>query len=375
MTTFNMKKLAVKITVVVGLWTLVGLLISSVTIFYTIQEGSSVNLLGIFVYEFVCISPWIICTPYLIWVARTYKFKSENLYKSIGIHLVSAIVIFSFHTFVQSNAVFVFYDEAFSWSYMGRAFVGFLDMRILLYTGSLLAVYAFDYQKKSQQVQLKKAELKAELEKAKFHSLLNQIQPQFLISSLDAIDEKLSDNLNDAERLLLDFSELLRIILKNLKDDEVTVQKNIKSFELYVNTLGSRLNQDINSTVEVEADCRKALVPSFIILIPLIENIVECWTISEVQIDEMNYRCTHEENNTAIQVLIEAQNFNKSKISKYFKTVEPEFLENLKNRYGENIKFKTNVGTESIALDMTIPFMVEAGTEVEKPYLIEAETN
>ncbi|MDX1585829.1 MAG: hypothetical protein R3222_03760, partial [Balneolaceae bacterium] len=106
----------IKSLVIIGFWSVVILLISSITMLTTLQEGSDIDVPGILWFEVLCISPWIILTPAIIWLARTYKFEEQGLYSSIAVHLLAMLLLFSTHAVVQSFTVSSFYDVAFTWA-------------------------------------------------------------------------------------------------------------------------------------------------------------------------------------------------------------------------------------------------------------------
>ncbi len=352
----NLKGLVIKSLVITGLWTIVILLISSITILTTLQEGSAVDILGVIVFELICISPWILLTPAIIWLARSYKFEAENIYSSVGIHLLVMLLLFSLHSLVQSYTVSHYYEVSFTWAYIQRDFLGFIDMRVMLYAGILLGVYTMDFHRKNREIHLKEPRLKAELNQAKFHALLNQIQPDFLLKSIDSIKYSLDRNEEESEEILTEFSDLLRIMLANVKKDEVILQEDLKAFQLYTNILGKRLGQKIEIEENIDDKCYDALVPSFLILVPLFEQLVGALNPSKHFIHSISYNAQFESGMIRLEVKVEGENIPYQKLPDYIGNTEILKIVDKYQVKHEDVEFKTNAGKNGISIHLVFPF-------------------
>ena len=360
----NLKGLVIKSLVITGLWTIVILLISSITILTTLQEGSAVDTLGVIAFELICISPWILFTPAIIWLARSYKFEAENIYASVGIHLVAMLLLFCLHSLVQSFTVSYYYEVSFTWDYIQRDFLGFIDMRVMLYAGILLGVYTMDFHRKNREIRLKEPRLKAELNQAKFHALLNQIQPDFLLKSIDSIKNSLDRSEEESEEVLTEFSDLLRIMLANVQKDEVILQEDLKAFQLYTNILGKRLGQKIEIEENIDDKCYDALVPSFLILVPLFEQMVDALNPSRHIISRISYNAEFESGMIRLEVRIEGENIPYQKLPDYIGNTEIlKIVEKYQTKH-EDVEFKTSAGKNGISIHLIFPFYTPKGNEL-----------
>lgn len=316
----------------------------------------------IIVYELFCISPWIILTPAIIRVARSYRFKNNAFYSTIGIHLITVAVVFSLHSFVQSYTNSLYYDMSFSWSYIQRDFLGYLDMRIMLYIGILLAVYTIDFQKKNREIRLSEPRLKAELNKAKFHALLNQVQPDFLLNSIESIKDNLDDNKERSEEILNDFSDLLRIMLANVNREEVTVQEDLESFYLYTGILQKRLGQNIDIETSVDEACHDAIVPSFLMLVPVFEQILAVIDSKSDSIRGICYKARCQSGKIHLETRIKGKNIPYKSVPKLIQNLGfTEIIEKLQSKYGKHVEFKTQTEKDSIYFSLVMPYLVSEG--------------
>lgn len=355
----ELKKLAIKSLVVMVLWTVVILLISSITFLSFMQEGFSMGVFEVIAYEFLCISPWIIFTPVIIWLARAYRFDSANFLKSAGIHLGAAAVVFSLHSVIQSYTNSFYYESVFSLAYIQRDFLGFLDMRVMLYVGILLAVYAIDFHRKNREIRLEEPRLKAELNKAKFHALLNQVQPEFLLNSIESIKGSLDKSKEQSEEILTEFSDLLRIMLANVNKEEVSIKEDIESYYLYTNIIQKRLGIPISVKEDIEDECYDAMVPSFLMLIPVFEEIINHVSPPGRFIQKICYIARRVADKTHLEAVIEGKNIPSKQVPRILQKVGfSEIIEKLQSKYGDHVEFKTKTGTDYICISFEMPYIV-----------------
>ena len=340
-----------------GLWTIVILLISSITLFSVIQEGMAMSVPVIIYYEFLCISPWVALTPFIIWVARQYSFAEKITITTVAVHLAAMIFVFSLHTLAQSYVVSIEYDMALNWAYLQRDFLGFLDMRLMLYVGILLAVYGVDFHKKNREIKLREPRLRADLNRAKFQALINNIQPGFMLKTIDIIKEKLDGNVDEAEEILTDFSDLLRVMLNSVSKEDVPIYEDVRAYDLYINILQKRVGYTVEKKVSVDQECYDALVPSFLILIPILENIIQKVNDGEQSITAISYEAQRLGKQIYLRSILEGQQLGNYHITDIENGLEMnEILKRLKQKYGPNVKFKFENGEDQFSIKLMIPF-------------------
>jgi hypothetical protein len=124
-----------------------------------------------------------------------------------------------------------------------------------------------------RQRELRHAQLEASLASAELEKLRMQIQPHFLFNTMQAAITLVQEDPQAAEDVLLRLSELLRISLDQMQDNEIPLARELEFLDLYVGIqlqrFGSRL------TVEIHADSavlEEAVPP--LILQPLVENAI-----------------------------------------------------------------------------------------------------
>lgn len=259
---------------VVGFWAMIALIISTFTFISVLSGAYYLEWWKVILFEQACILPWTLSTPLLLYVARKYRIEWPLSWKNALVHLLTAAIVFLFHSFGQSLSVALFFNEAFSFSYMMTDFGRFLDMRVVLYAGVLLAVYAMDFYRRDRETLLREPRLRAQLNHIRFEGLKSRIQPGFMLNTIDSIITNLQADADRAEEILADFSDLLRIILQNLNKPEITIREDIAFLRLYFDILQKRYSHTIAFKVRMNEAVLDEKIPSVLFIMPLLEQVI-----------------------------------------------------------------------------------------------------
>jgi LytS/YehU family sensor histidine kinase len=115
--------------------------------------------------------------------------------------------------------------------------------------------------------------LEAQLADARLQALRAQLQPHFLFNALNTISVLMHENVESADRILLQLSALLRRSLDGSEDHEVTLGEEIGFLERYLEIEQARFGGRLSYEVMVPEQALAARVPT-LILQPLVENAV-----------------------------------------------------------------------------------------------------
>ena len=140
----------------------------------------------------------------------------------------------------------------------------------------LSAAFVFiAYKRKHDAVEkAKEAELNAEVADTEMKALRAQMNPHFIFNSLNSIgDYILRNDIKAANNYLTKFAGVIRLILENSEYKTVTLEKDLKALELYMDIERLRLNNKFNYKIVVDEtiDKNNVLVPP-LILQPFVEN-------------------------------------------------------------------------------------------------------
>lgn len=352
-----------------ALWIMVALFLSVVS-FLMARQGEIDYSLGIaqsILFEIICISPWIFCTPAIVWMARNYKVGTGQTVKSLWFHLVAALLVFGIHSLVQSSAVFYFFDEPFSWNYVKVDFVGFADMRILLYIGVLLGVQTIDFYRKNQRSILKEPRIKAELNKAHFQKILNHLQPEFLIKSIDAIKrDVVEEHPQQAEKHLNKLAGLLRMMLNNINKEEVAFSEDMNFLDRYLDLTERRLGITIERINEIDPRCLGALIPNFLFIMPLLEELLQSRYSDISRISHFTNKAWLEGETLHLEGVIGQVNVTEAQLARIADRVKlDEIQDRLHDKYGDALQLNSYSQDGEVHIYMSMPYKQARQTQNE----------
>ena len=118
------------------------------------------------------------------------------------------------------------------------------------------------------------AQLQAQLADARLAALRSQLNPHFLFNTLHAVSALVERDPRGVRRMVARLSELLRTSLDEADEPEITLDRELKFSERYLDIMQIRFQGNLQVSLRIEPDVRDALVPN-LILQPLVENAVK----------------------------------------------------------------------------------------------------
>lgn len=352
------RKWALAVLSILSIWIIVALYLSFAALFMASQDGYTLSIPESILFEIICISPWAISTPFVIWLARRYNFSKPYIWNSLCFHFLAALAVFIFHCLIQSYAVSLFFDDIdFIWGYIKRDFTGFLEMRILLYTGLLLGVHTFDFYQKNKDSILQEPLIRAELNKLSFQEMLNHLQPEFLISSIDIIKQEIKTSPQQAEKNLNEVSTLLRMMLHNISSEESTIQEDHELIDLYLDITQKRLGINIKSIYDIEPACYDACIPNFLFIMPFMEALVKFDQHTRKNLKSFTTKGRVENGTLFLEGIIEEIELTNQDLITINKNVKMgEILTRLHARFGDDVQLRTSLENRKIHIHLSLPY-------------------
>lgn len=157
------------------------------------------------------------------------------------------------------------------------------------------------------------AELRAEIADTEMKALRAQMNPHFIFNSLNSISDYVNKHdTESADYYLTKFARLMRLILENSEQEEVTLAEDLQALELYMQLEAMRLTNRFTYAIQIDTDIdpEETLVPP-LILQPFVENSI--WhglahkqggghVSVRIQKDGKMLNCTVEDNGVGRQV-------------------------------------------------------------------------
>ena len=148
-----------------------------------------------------------------------------------------------------------------------------LDSKVREKTTDLIRLYTEIENEREEKI---KSEFIQKIKETEMVALRSQMNPHFIFNSMNAIKNLIMTSRNeDAMAYLDDFSSLLRHILQNSNQGEITVEEELEILELYLSLEQSRLGAGFNYQINVTSreELSQYQIPP-LLLQPIVENAI-----------------------------------------------------------------------------------------------------
>jgi LytS/YehU family sensor histidine kinase len=113
--------------------------------------------------------------------------------------------------------------------------------------------------------------LERDLSEARLAQLTAQIEPHFVFNTLNAISNRMHEDVDAADRMIAAFAELLRAALAESGSAHVRVADDVVWLERYFELMRERFRGQVETSVVLDPAAASARVPR-LLLQPLVEN-------------------------------------------------------------------------------------------------------
>jgi sensor histidine kinase YesM len=120
---------------------------------------------------------------------------------------------------------------------------------------------------------LQTSELQTQLAQARLEALQMQLNPHFLFNTLNTISALIHDKPEEADRMVVRLSELLRLTLDRVSDHLVPLRLEVAMLERYIDIERIRFEDRLQVEMEIEPGIEEAAVPC-LMLQPIVENAI-----------------------------------------------------------------------------------------------------
>ncbi len=216
---------------------------------------------------------WALLTPPALAFYRQHPFTQTDWPKRLGQVLLATLAIICVHSALQGFGGWLYTHEASLGTFITNTLIKYWVFDIQ--TSIFLFVLAAHQRarEESRYRQIHEAQLEARVASAELEMLRIQVHPHFLFNTLQAATVLLHEDPQAAEDVLLRLSELLRIALDEMRNQEVSLEKELAFLDLYLGIQRQRFKDRLQVQVTADPQTLHRMVPS-LILQPLVENAV-----------------------------------------------------------------------------------------------------
>jgi signal transduction histidine kinase len=240
-----------------------------------------------------------------LWVARRFPFAARRWQTALVVHLISS-ALFSLawltlraaleHWRTRGELDPVTFSAAFN-----QALLATLFFTLLIYWGIVVGQHAFTYYRKFHEREVRAAELETHLTEARLQALQMQLNPHFLFNTLNAISSLMHKDVEEADRMIVHLSDLLRYALESTEAQEVPLRQELDFLDRYLQIQQARFGDRLAVQHEISDETLDARVPN-LVLQPLVENAIEHGIAPHARIGEIVLRARRRDGRLELEV-------------------------------------------------------------------------
>jgi signal transduction histidine kinase len=221
---------------------------------------------------------WALFTPAIVWLSQHFRFERQGLVRAVAVHLPS-VVIFSLGHIAAMGGVQWWLATAYGrpfryWPEVQRSALQYFDWEMMTYWAIVGLSHAVLYYRESRDRAVRGSQLETRLVEAQLKALQQQLHPHFLFNTLHAISALMHRDVEAADRTLMRLSDLLRLTLENIGQQEITLKAELEFLAKYLQIEQTRFADRLIIRFDVAPETLDVLVPN-LVLQPLVENAIK----------------------------------------------------------------------------------------------------
>jgi two-component system LytT family sensor kinase len=227
--------------------------------------------------ELCWVYSWNIVTPLILQLFNRFPLQRGKLPTSIGIQVFAAPFFF-----IASSAISVIANRLILGPYPGSRslFDSFRSVVINGFAFGLLIYWliigisqAINYYRGYRDRELLASNLETRLVEAQLDALRTQLHPHFLFNTLNSVSVLMRKDVDAADRMLLQLSNLLRVTLARNAAHEIKLGQELEILERYLEIEQIRFQDRLTVRAHIDPSTLDALVPQLFFQ-PLVENAI-----------------------------------------------------------------------------------------------------
>jgi two-component system, LytTR family, sensor kinase len=229
-----------------------------------------------FVWELSSVVVIVALIPLVAYLENRVRIDSRPRLRVLFVHLGAAVAFSIVHTTTMvllRKLVYVLLGDSYTFGNFLRE--GFYELQkdLITYIIILLVIFACREFRIRRAGELRARGLAAELSEARLHHLTAQIEPHFLFNALNAISNRMHEDVEAADRMITQLGDLLRAAYESDDSLLVPLGRELGWLRSYAAMMAERFRGHLAFEIEVDPGMEALRVPR-LLLQPLVENAI-----------------------------------------------------------------------------------------------------
>ena len=313
---------------------------------------------------------WALFTPAIVWLSQHFRFERQGLWRALVVHLPSVVVFSLTHILAMSGVQWWFART------QGRPFVWWaeaqksmllnFDWEMMTYWTIVGLSHAVLYYRESKDRALRTSQLETRLVEAQLKTLQQQLHPHFLFNTLHAISALMHRDVEAADRTLMRLSDLLRLTLENIGQQEIPLQSELDFLAKYLQIEQTRFADRLIVRFDVQPETLDTLVPN-LILQPLVENAIKHGVAKKSGPGHIDISARREGDKLRMEVRDDGVGLSEDALTALQKGIGVSTTRaRLQHLFGADYRFEFHRQPSGLSVVVAIPWQIEVKTRAEQ---------
>jgi two-component system, LytTR family, sensor kinase len=270
-------KPAAQVCLWMGLWGVLGCAFATQLYLNSAFFGNSISWKQAILWSMTDWLLWGFLSLPVWWLAARVRFHKDIFKRAVTIHLAAGIFTSISYVLIRFWMAQIQFQSQEMVMPFETTFVPLLlksfPVNMLVYAMIVITCHGVYYYRAMHAKELNESRLEEHLQEARLMALQMQLNPHFLFNTLHAISTLIYRCQQDAERMLILLSDLLRHALEHTDRPMLPLQQEIEFLQHYLDIEKLRLGDRLRISMDIEPSTLQKRVPT-LMLQPLVENTV-----------------------------------------------------------------------------------------------------
>ena len=227
-----------------------------------------------FVWEMSSAVIIVACIPLIVRFERRFRLDARSWGRTLLAHAAAALTFSAVHVagiVTIRKTVYALMGETYDFGNVPLRSFYELQKDLISYAVILVVIFAFRQFRTRRNGEIRAAQLAAELSQARLRHLTAQIDPHFLFNALNAISNRMHEDVDAADRMISELGSLLRAAYDSDNQLLVPLASELQWLRGYTAMMSERFRGQLAFELHVEPGLEAVAVPR-LLLQPLVEN-------------------------------------------------------------------------------------------------------